>query len=121
MNLEKILDFIQKENKRLAQYYPINDNDKEKRVLARAVKLSEEVGELCEQVLSGMLLQKSRKLKNYSQEKLGEEVADVLITTLLLADVMKVDVRKSLEDKMKKIEKRWTKEKIPACRRGREK
>ena len=45
MNLKDLLKFIAREDKRLEKYYG-HRLDKEKRVLARTVKLTEELGEL---------------------------------------------------------------------------
>ena len=45
----------------------------------------------------------------FKKENLPDEFADVLITTLLLAQEMNVDIEKALEDKIKKIDKRYEK------------
>ena len=49
MELKELLEFIDKQDGRLNQRFPSLDG--EKRVLARAVKLSEEFGELCNDIL----------------------------------------------------------------------
>jgi NTP pyrophosphatase (non-canonical NTP hydrolase) len=108
MELDELLKFIDKEDKRLRTYYG-NYPDNEKRILARSVKLSEELGELCEEVLAYNSLQRKEKFKKVGYENLNEEFADVLITTLLLAKAMDVDVKKALQDKIKKINKRYEK------------
>ncbi len=71
-------------------------------VLARMVKLTEEVGELADEVLSSQGDQRTEKLAEKGDDALGNEVADVIITVLLLAAALKVDVPSAL---MKKIEK----------------
>lgn len=81
--------------------------DKEKRILARAVKLSEELGELANDVLSFNSDQRKEKLNTYNASNLPQEFADVIITTFLLAESMDVDVEKGIENKMKKIKKRY--------------
>jgi NTP pyrophosphatase (non-canonical NTP hydrolase) len=75
-------------------------------VLARTIKLTEELGELCQEVLAHCSLQRKQKLEDYSKESLSEEFADVLITALLLAKSMDVNVEKALEEKIQKINKR---------------
>jgi len=95
MELDELLEFIALEDKRLNKRYGI---DREKMVLARAVKLSEEVGELCEQVLVKAGLQRKEKLEGNSN--IEEEFADVVITTLLLAKAMGVDVRTAIKEKI---------------------
>jgi NTP pyrophosphatase (non-canonical NTP hydrolase) len=104
MELSEILEFIDQEDARLSKLYA-NHCDKEKRILARTVKLSEEFGELCEEILTHNGLQRKQKLENHDKENLPEEFADVLITTLLVAKAMNVDIAKALEKKIDKIRK----------------
>lgn len=81
--------------------------DKEKRILARTVKLSEELGELADNVLSFNADQRKEKLDGYDANNLPEEFADVIITALLLAESMNVDVERGIETKIEKIKKRY--------------
>ena len=109
MDIKELLDFINKEDKRLREYYG-NYPDEEKRILARTVKLMEEIGELSNDVLSFNSMQRKEKLDNHDKENIREEFADVLFTTLLLAKSMNIDIKKSIEDKIKKIDKRYEKQ-----------
>jgi NTP pyrophosphatase (non-canonical NTP hydrolase) len=106
MDIKELLQFIVIEDERLKKYYG-NYPDQEKRILARTVKLSEELGELCDGVLSFNAIQRKAKLENYNGENLSDEFADVLITTLLLAKVMNVDIEEALKMKVVKINKRY--------------
>ncbi len=106
MDLKKLLQFIATEDERLKKYYG-SYPDQEKRILARTVKLSEELGELCDEVLSFNAMQRKTKLENHNGENLSEEFVDVLITTLLLAKAMDVDIEKALKNKIVKINKRY--------------
>lgn len=106
MELKELLKFIEIEHERLKKYYGGYD-DQEKRILARTVKLTEELGELCNGVLAHNSLQRKQKLDNYDKENLPEEFADVIISTLLLAKAMNVDIEKALEKKTEKINKRY--------------
>ncbi len=81
--------------------------DKEKRILARAVKLSEELGELSDEVLSFNDDQRKEKLDAHDKNNLPEEFADVIITAFLLAESMNVDVEKGIESKIEKIKGRY--------------
>jgi NTP pyrophosphatase (non-canonical NTP hydrolase) len=108
MELKDLKKFIKKEDKRLKERYG-NLKDGEKRILARAVKLSEELGELCNEVLMFNSLQRKDKLEKHDVENLYGEFADVIITTLLLAELMDVDIEKALEQKIEKINKRYDK------------
>ena len=104
MELKNLLKFIEIEDERLKKHYGYSDQ--EKRVLARTVKLTEELGELCDEVLAYNSLQRKQKLDNHDKENLPEEFADVIITTLLLAKAMDVDIEKALENKIEKLKKR---------------
>jgi len=108
MEFNDLKKFIKIEDKRLRGRFG-NYKDEEKRILARTVKLGEEFGELCDEVLGYNSFQRQEKLDNRDAENLGEEFADVMITILLLAEVMGIDVEKSLESKINKINKRYEK------------
>lgn len=77
--------------------------DRQKEILARTVKIIEELGELSEKVLSFNSLQIKRKLDNFNKEDLPEEFADVIFTTMILAKSMDIDIRKALQDKIEKV------------------
>ena len=106
MDMKELLQFIDKQDKKLIRSYE-GANDKEKRVLARSVKLAEEVGELCSEALSFNGDQRQKKLDSHNTDSLANEVADVLITTLLLAKTMDVDIPTALKNKIEKINKRF--------------
>ena len=108
MQFKELKKFIKKEDRRLRKYYG-NYKDEEKRVLARTVKLAEEVGELCDEVLGYNSMQRKDKLEKRKKDNLMEEFADVVITVYLLAEVMKIDMEKALKRKMEKIIKRYQK------------
>jgi NTP pyrophosphatase (non-canonical NTP hydrolase) len=107
MELKELLKFIESENERIRKRYP--HLDKEKLILAQAVKINEELGELYNEVLNHCSLQRKEKLDNMDKRGIEEEVSDVLITTLLLAKRMDVDIEKALEEKISKINKRYEK------------
>ena len=106
MELKELLKFVEIEDERLKKYYGGYSNQ-EKRILARTVKLTEELGELCNEVLAHNSLQRKQKLDNHDKENLLEEFADVIITALLLAKAMNVDIEKAFEKKIKKVNKRY--------------
>ena len=106
MELKELLRFIEIEDERIKKYYG-SYSDQEKRILARTVKLTEELGELCDEVLAHHSFQRKQKLENHDEENLPEEFTDVIITALLLAKAMDVDIEKALEKKVEKINKRY--------------
>ncbi len=79
-------------------------DDNEKYVYAQSIKLSEEVGEFSEAVLNHFNTQrKSKADKNISIEK---EVADVIITTLLVAKSLDLDTNTILQKRIAEIKGR---------------
>ncbi|MFH0905109.1 MAG: MazG nucleotide pyrophosphohydrolase domain-containing protein [bacterium] len=106
MTFEELLNWVALEDQRVRERFG-NYPDEEKRILARTVKLSEELGELCDEVLSFNSMQRQEKLDTNEADNLSAEFADVLITTLLLARVMGVDIPVALERKIEKINKRY--------------
>jgi len=83
---------------------------REKAILAHTVKLNEEVGELCNDILAILKLQRSSKMKKFEKSNMYEEFADVLITVLQLASIAHVDMDRATREKLKKIEDRIKKE-----------
>jgi NTP pyrophosphatase (non-canonical NTP hydrolase) len=108
MTLKELDKFIKAEDVRLRTMHG-NYEDEEKRLLARTVKLSEEVGELSEKILSHCSFQRKEKLETLSKEKISEEFADVVIVCALLANAMGVDLEDAIEKKIKVIEERHKK------------
>lgn len=103
---KELTQFIAAESNRLnSNYYA--DYDVEKRVFSATVKMVEEVGELCDAVLKAHKVQRAEKMVDFDKGKLEHEIADVLITTLLIAELMDVDVNEALRTKIKKIEGRY--------------
>lgn len=105
LKLEELQKFIKTENKRLAKFYS-SRLDPQKKTLAWTIKLMEELGELCREILTLYDIQRKEKIAIKDDKKIAEELADVIIVTLLLADNIDIDIYKSLEDKIKKIKKR---------------
>ena len=66
MELKELLQFIELENQRLIKHYSGLSTEKE-RILARTVKLTEELGELCNEVLAYNKNQRKEKLDNYDE------------------------------------------------------
>lgn len=79
----------------------------EKEILTKTIKLNEEVGELCNDTLSVLKLQRKSKLDRFDKRNFYEEFADVLITTIQLANAAGVDIERAINDKLAKIEKRY--------------
>lgn len=105
MELKELLEFIEMENERIRKRYP--NLDEEKLILAQTVKINEELGELYDEILNHCSLQRKEKLDNMDKKTIEEEFSDVLITTLLLAKRMNIDIEKALKEKIDEINKRY--------------
>mgnify|MGYP002347756849 CR=1 FL=1 len=99
---KELLDNIDIIRQNLKKFHNLDDTSNEM-ILAKAVKLSEEVWELNSEVLKS--LYKGRKI--FVQEDLELEFADVILTTLLLAKSLNVDINSSLVRKLNIIKERW--------------
>ena len=109
MTFEDFQRFIREEDSLLRSLKYSSSTDKE-RILARTVKISEEFGELCDEVLACVGDQRSGKMKGRNREDLEDEFADVVITIFLLAESMEVDIMKSLGQKIPKIKRKHNKQ-----------
>ena len=82
---------------------------REKEILTKTVKLNEEVGELCNDILSILKLQRRSKLERFDRRNMYQEFADVIITTIQLGVAAGVDIERAVTDKLKKIEEKYLK------------
>ncbi len=110
MNLKNLEERIKNLHPIIKPNYRIY-TQKEKEILAETVKLNEEVGELCNDILAVLKLQRPAKLLKFDKRNIYEEFADVIITTIVLAQTIDVDLERALSDKIKKIEERHLQEK----------
>ena len=106
MTYDQLMQFIEAEDHRLRKRYGDLTNDNSWH-LSQMVKLMEEMGELSEQILAYQSLQRRDKTKKFNHTALSEEVADVLIVTMLIGHKLGVNITDALEQKIKKIEARY--------------
>lgn len=105
MEMRELLEFTERVASELSERTP--NSTSTERAFARMVKLTEEVGELADEVLASQGDQRKEKLEEKRAEGLGDEIADVLITTLILAASLEVNVPEALARKITKIETRF--------------
>lgn len=110
MNLRHLQEKIKIMNEKTRPHYKLYSQT-EKEILTKTVKLNEEVGELCNDILSILKLQRRAKLEKFDKRNIYQEFADVIITTIQLAVASGVDIERAVSDKLKKIEERYFKEK----------
>jgi len=105
MQLKEILEFTDKVDAYFKKKNP--DIDQEKRVLYSAMKLTEEVGELNEQLFYHYGHGREEKRTRYSPEHLEHEIADVVLAALMIAEKLTIDAEKALAEKMKIVKERF--------------
>ncbi len=110
MNIPNLQERIKVHSEKTRPHYKLYSQT-EKEILTKTVKLNEEVGELCNDILSILQLQRKSKLEKFEKRNMYEEFADVIITTIQLANTAGVDIERALNDKLKKIEERYGKDK----------
>ena len=103
----ELTQWIRSQNRKIDAKFGQNDDTETEAIYARALKLNEEVGELCAEVLATRNHQRPDKLAQQNTETLGHEIADVLLCTLILADSLGVDIDKSLQEKIAKVDERF--------------
>ena len=74
-------------------------------VLAQAVELGEEVGELHAEVLGALSYQRPDKDSEFSHDTLGGELADVMVCLAILAQTLNVDLAAAVTDKIKPLDR----------------
>src|SRR5258706_9299713 len=99
MNLTSLQSKIKELNEKTRPHYKLYTQT-EKEILTRTVKLNEEVGELCNDILSVLKLQRRAKLEKFNKSNIYQEFADVIITTMQLAIATGVDVDRAVSDKL---------------------
>lgn len=110
MNLKNLQDKIKVLNEQTKPHYKLYTQT-EKEILTKTVKLNEEVGELANDILSVLKLQRRAKLEKFDKRNIYEEFADVIITTIQLAQAAGVNIDRAVNDKLKKIEHKYMKAK----------
>ena len=110
MTIEEFQKFIDEQDAFFRSLSKSAGQTEKERVLSRTVKISEEFGELCDEVLASMGDQRTGKMDGRGAESLADEFADVVITTFLLAKSMDVDVMEALGRKTKKLREKHNKQ-----------
>lgn len=108
MTIEELQKFIDEQDAYFRARRAGDFSDRE-HVFARTIKLGEEFGELCDEVLASIGGQRKEKMLERDETHLQDEFADVLITTFMLAKAMNVDIMQVLDRKVQKIRDKYNK------------
>ncbi len=101
---KKLLETIKIINENLNKKH--HYDSKNMKILAGCTKLQEEAGELSGEVLTFLKIARKKKIDNFKFEDLESEFADVVLSLLVLADDMWIDINKALKNKLEIIENR---------------
>lgn len=99
---QEIADFLNK-------HWPLKDHNQ--RIFARTMKVVEELGELSDEILTSMNLQRDSKIAKFSRENLEDEFADVLGSLILLSCELDIDVETVIKKKIEFTKERFEMEK----------
>jgi NTP pyrophosphatase (non-canonical NTP hydrolase) len=103
MEMKELLGFINWESDRLREHYNLSNEEAKMRA---ALKIPEEVGELMDEILKNLKLQRKEKMVGADKKELEKEIADVILTTMILAKIFDVDIEKALEEKIAIVRER---------------
>lgn len=98
MQLDKIINEYQKISQFLNTRWPLKDENQ--RIFARTMKIVEELGELSDEILTSMNLQRNSKIANFSRKNLEDEFADVFGSLLLLGIELNIDIKDVVDRKI---------------------
>ncbi len=105
MTLQQLTEKYQQIAQFLNQRWPLKSHDQ--RVFARTMKIVEELGELADEILTSMNLQRDSKIAKFSQKNVEDEFADVLASLILLAIELDIDIEQVIEKKIKFTRQRF--------------
>lgn len=92
----------------IKERWPIENH--EQRVLARTLKMMEELGELSDAILSSMQLQRASKVSEFRAIHLDEEFADVLACIILLGIELDINIEEVIKRKILFTQERLVRE-----------
>lgn len=90
MTILQLVEEYQKISQTLNTKWPLKDN--QQRIFARTMKIVEELGELSDEILTSMNLQRNSKIAQFSHQNIEDEFADVLASLLLLGNELDIDI-----------------------------
>ena len=98
MTIQDLVNEYKVISKFLNTHWPLKN--KEQKVFARSMKIMEELGELSDEILTSMNLQRDSKIAKFLAQNVEDEFADVLASLLLLGIELDIDVEKVMKRKI---------------------
>lgn len=107
ISLREAASWASQQAKRLAANFGLDlAGDRDMFALAQTAKLGEEVGELQAEVLGSLKYCRTDKVAQFTPESLAGELADVLVCTMLLAEILDVDLARAVANKIGSLRER---------------
>ena len=100
VTLEELMAQSREIHELVSLAFPIESENEA--LYARTLKLMEELGELANEILAKLGLQRQVKLDKHTQEDLEDEFGDVLLTVLMLGIELDLDVAEIMRRKFLK-------------------
>lgn len=85
--------------------WPLKDQDH--RTFARIMKIVEELGELSDEILTSMNLQRNSKIAQFSHQNIEDEFADVVGSLILLGIELDIDFEEAMQRKIELTRERF--------------
>lgn len=101
MEIKELQEFAKKDNERLRKRNKTSDKES---ILTNVIKLSEETGEVSNEILKYFNYQRKEKMNN---NQIAEEIADVIMVASILAESMEINLESALKEKMRKVDSRY--------------
>jgi NTP pyrophosphatase (non-canonical NTP hydrolase) len=98
MTLKQLVEEYRQINTFINDKWPLKN--KEQQIFARIMKLVEELGELADEILTSMNLQRASKIEKFTRENMEDELADVLASVILLSNELDIDVEEVMKRKI---------------------
>ncbi len=98
LTLEQIVSDYKDIALMLNALWPIESENE--RLFARTLKLTEELGELSNEILTKLGLQRQAKIDAFKDSHLEDELADVLGSLILLAVELDIDIKEIMQRKI---------------------
>lgn len=98
MTIEELVAEYTAISQTLNSKWPLHNQDH--RTFARTMKIVEELGELSDEILTSMNLQRDSKIQEFSEQNIKDEFADVLGSLILLGIELNIDITTVMKRKI---------------------
>lgn len=105
MKMQDLIEEYQKISDFLNEKWPLKNQDH--RIFARTMKVVEELGELSDEILTSMNLQRDSKIAKFSRQNVEDEFADVMSSLVLLGLELEINIEAVLKRKIEYTRSRF--------------